>query len=152
MSDQQITCSDCGGAFVFTQSEQQFYATKGLSGPKRCKTCRLARKASAEGGGGGGGGDARGPKPGGRGGYDFAFVDADKGNYIAYYEKLLELVRPGGLIAVDNTLGLSGQYITYMTTPGAQAIRAFNAHVHHDARVELSLLPIGEGLTLLRVL
>jgi predicted O-methyltransferase YrrM len=90
--------------------------------------------------------------PGGRSGYDFAFVDADKGNYIAYYEKLLELVRPGGLIAVDNTLGLSGQYITDMTTPGAQAIRAFNAHVHHDARVELSLLPIGEGLTLLRVL
>ena len=44
-------------------------------------------------------------QPGGRGGYDFAFVDADKGNYIAYYEKLLELVRPGGLITVDNTLG-----------------------------------------------
>ncbi len=90
--------------------------------------------------------------PGGPAGYDFAFVDADKGNYIAYYEKLLELIRPGGLIAVDNTLGLSGQYIIDMTTPGAQAIRAFNAHVHHDARVELSLLPIGEGLTLLRVL
>ncbi|HTB66880.1 MAG TPA: class I SAM-dependent methyltransferase [Steroidobacteraceae bacterium] len=90
--------------------------------------------------------------PGGRGGYDFAFVDADKGNYIAYYEKLLELLHPGGLIAVDNTLGLSGQYITEMTTPGAQAIRAFNAHVHHDTRVDLSMLPIGEGLTLLRVL
>jgi predicted O-methyltransferase YrrM len=91
-------------------------------------------------------------QPGGRGGYDFAFVDADKGNYIAYYEKLLELVRPGGLIAVDNTLGLSGQYITDLKTAGAQAIRDFNAHVHHDARVELSMLPIGEGLTLLQVL
>jgi caffeoyl-CoA O-methyltransferase len=91
-------------------------------------------------------------QPGGRGGFDFAFVDADKGNYIAYYEKLLELLHPGGLIAVDNTLGLSGQYITEMTTPGAQAIRAFNAHVHHDTRVDLSMLPIGEGLTLLRVL
>ncbi len=68
-------------------------------------------------------------QPGGRGGYDFAFVDADKGNYIAYYEKLLELVRPGGLIAVDNTLGLSGQYVTDLTTAGAQAIRDFNTHV-----------------------
>jgi predicted O-methyltransferase YrrM len=96
--------------------------------------------------------DALLAEPGGRDGYDFAFVDADKGNYIAYYEKLLELVRPGGVIAIDNTLGLSGQYITELTTPGAQAIRAFNTHVHHDARVELSMLPIGEGLTLLRVL
>lgn len=91
-------------------------------------------------------------QPGGRSGYDFAFVDADKGNYIAYYEKLLELVRPGGLIAVDNTLGVSGRYVTELTTSVAQSIRAFNAHVHHDVRVELSMLPIGEGLTLLRVL
>jgi caffeoyl-CoA O-methyltransferase len=89
---------------------------------------------------------------GGRGGYDFAFVDADKGNYIAYYEKLLELIRPGGLIAVDNTLGVSGHYVTDLTTPVAQAIRAFNTHVHHDTRVEISMLPLGEGLTLLRVL
>src|SRR5580698_4058396 len=82
-------------------------------------------------------------QPGGRGGYDFAFVDADKGNYIAYYEKLLELVRPGGLITVDNTLGVSGRYVTELTSPSAEAIRAFNAHVHHDSRVELSMLPIG---------
>src|SRR5580698_8554545 len=91
-------------------------------------------------------------QPGGRRGYDFAFVDADKGNYIAYYEKLLELVRPGGLITVDNTLGVSGRYVTELTSPSAEAIRAFNAHVHHDSRVELSMLPIGEGLTLLQVL
>jgi predicted O-methyltransferase YrrM len=91
-------------------------------------------------------------QPGGRGGYDFAFVDADKGNYIAYYEKLLELMRPGGLITVDNTLGVSGKYVTELTSPSAQAIRAFNAHVHQDTRVDLSMLPIGEGLTLLRVL
>ena len=91
-------------------------------------------------------------QPGGRGSFDFAFVDADKGNYIAYYEKLLELVRPGGLIAVDNTLGVSGHYVTELTTPTAQSIRAFNAHVHHDTRVDISMLPIGEGLSLLRVL
>ena len=90
--------------------------------------------------------------PGGKGAYDFAFVDADKGNYIAYYELLLKLVRPGGLIAVDNTLGVSGRYVTELKTPIAQAIRSFNAHVHRDERVELSMLPIGEGLTLLRVL
>src|SRR5580698_3682301 len=82
-------------------------------------------------------------KPGAKGSFDFAFVDADKGNYIAYYEKLLQLIRPGGLIAVDNTLGVSGRYVTELTTPSAEAIRAFNAHVHHDSRVELSMLPIG---------
>ncbi|MEJ0005770.1 MAG: hypothetical protein WDM77_05135 [Steroidobacteraceae bacterium] len=86
------------------------------------------------------------------GSFDFAFVDADKGGYIAYYEKLLLLVRRGGLIAVDNTLGVSGQYITELDSPSANAIRAFNTHVSQDARVELSMLSIGEGLTLLRVL
>ncbi len=91
-------------------------------------------------------------QPGGRGSFDFAFVDADKGNYIAYYEKLLQLVRRGGLIAVDNTLGVSGHYVTDLTTPVADAIRAFNTHVSHDARVEISMLSLGEGLTLLRVL
>ena len=90
-------------------------------------------------------------QPGGRGGFDFAFVDADKGNYIAYYEKLLQLVRRGGLIAVDNTLGVSGKYVTELTSPSAQAIRAFNTHVSRDTRVDLSMLPIAEGLTLLRV-
>lgn len=90
-------------------------------------------------------------QPGGKGGYDFAFVDADKGNYVAYYEKLLQLIRPGGLIAVDNTLGVSGKYVTELNSPTADAIRAFNSHVSHDERVELSMLPVGEGLTLLRV-
>jgi len=91
-------------------------------------------------------------QPRNRGSFDFAFVDADKGNYIAYYEKLLQLVRRGGVISIDNTLGLSGRFVTELATAGADAIRAFNAHVHHDERVELSMLPIGEGLTLLRVL
>jgi predicted O-methyltransferase YrrM len=91
-------------------------------------------------------------QPGGKGSFDFAFVDADKGNYIAYYEKLLLLVRRGGLIAVDNTLGVSGRFVTELKSPSADAIRAFNTHVSQDTRVELSMLPIGEGLTLLRVL
>ena len=91
-------------------------------------------------------------EPGGKASYDFAFVDADKGNYIPYYERLLQLVRPGGLIAIDNTLALSGVPVLQVDSPNANAMKAFNRHVHHDSRVELSILPIGEGLTLLRVL
>lgn len=83
--------------------------------------------------------------------FDFAFLDADKPNYIAYYEKLLGLVRPGGLIAVDNTLYVAGNYIVHSDTVITRALRAFNDHVHHDERVDLSMVPIGEGLTLLRI-
>lgn len=82
--------------------------------------------------------------------FDFAFVDADKPNYIRYYEKLLQLVRPGGLICADNTLGLSGAPIVRQDSVSAKAMREFNEHVHHDERVDLSMIPIGEGLTLLR--
>lgn len=89
-------------------------------------------------------------KDGQRDGFDFAFIDADKPNYIQYYEKLLELVRPGGLICADNTLGLSGSPIIRQETVQANAMRAFNEHVHHDERVDLSMLPVGEGITLLR--
>lgn len=95
--------------------------------------------------------DALLAEPGGRGGYDFAFVDADKTGYIDYYERLLQLVRPGGLIAVDNTLGLSSLPVVQLDTVMARAVKAFNAHVHHDERVEIAVLPIGEGVTLLRV-
>ncbi len=87
---------------------------------------------------------------GAQGSFDFAFVDADKSNYVPYYEKLLQLVRPGGLIAVDNTLAVSGSPIIRQNGISARALRAFNDHVHHDERVDLSLVPIGEGLTLLR--
>jgi caffeoyl-CoA O-methyltransferase len=87
----------------------------------------------------------------GRRGFDFAFVDADKPNYFAYFEKLLTLIRPGGLIAVDNTLGLSRTPVIRMTSENAQAIKEFNRRVHHDPRVEIAMLPVGEGLTLLRV-
>ena len=82
--------------------------------------------------------------------FDFAFVDADKPNYIAYYEKLLKLIRPGGLITVDNTLSVSGGPIVGQRTTLAKALRDFNDHVHEDERVDVALLSIGEGLTLLR--
>jgi caffeoyl-CoA O-methyltransferase len=87
---------------------------------------------------------------GGRGAYDFAFVDADKPNYINYYEKLIELMRPGGLIAVDNTIAVSGRPIIHQDGAYVRGLRAFNEHVHRDERVDISMLPIGEGLTLLR--
>jgi predicted O-methyltransferase YrrM len=83
--------------------------------------------------------------------FDFAFIDADKPSYVDYYEKLLELIHPGGLIAVDNTLALAGAPIVGQDSTSANAMRAFNDYIHHDERVDLALLTVGEGLTLLRV-
>jgi predicted O-methyltransferase YrrM len=83
-----------------------------------------------------------------RGRFDFAFIDADKTNYEGYYECALELLRPGGLIAVDNTLW-SGRVIdAKVNDPDTVALRAFNKKLHTDSRIALSLLPIGDGLTL----
>lgn len=86
----------------------------------------------------------------GKGTFDFAFIDADKTSYAAYYEKLLDLVRPGGLIAVDNTLALAGEPIINQTSANAKAMLAFNEKVRDDERVDLAMLTVGEGLTLLR--
>jgi predicted O-methyltransferase YrrM len=87
---------------------------------------------------------------GGAGQFDFAFIDADKTGYRAYYEKLLTLIRAGGLIAVDNTLWSGLVADPKDVTADTVALRAFNDHVHRDARVDLALIPIGDGLTLLR--
>jgi caffeoyl-CoA O-methyltransferase len=82
------------------------------------------------------------------GSYDFAFIDADKSNYRAYYERCLSLLRVGGLIAIDNTLWSGSVADPKVTDADTQAIRDLNAFLHTDARVELSLLPVGDGLTL----
>jgi predicted O-methyltransferase YrrM len=82
--------------------------------------------------------------------YDFGFIDADKGAYPDYYERLLALLRPGGLIAVDNTLWNGDVADPDNTEPDTVAIREFNARLRDDARVDLSLVPIGDGLTLAR--
>ena len=85
---------------------------------------------------------------GNAGAFDFAFIDADKINYLAYYERALTLVRSGGLIAVDNTLW-GGQVIDKQSkSEDTQAIRQFNDRLRSDLRVQLALLPIGDGLTL----
>ena len=82
--------------------------------------------------------------------YDFAFVDADKAGYDGYYERLLRLVRPGGLIALDNTLW-SGKVIEPDSDDkDTRAIRALNAKLAVDDRVSLSLVPIADGVTLAR--
>jgi predicted O-methyltransferase YrrM len=83
--------------------------------------------------------------------FDFAFIDADKTNYPAYYERLLKLVRRGGLIAVDNTLALSGTPVIEQSSTNAKAMTAFNELVRSDERVDHAMLTVGEGLTLLRV-
>lgn len=81
--------------------------------------------------------------------YDFAFIDADKGNYLRYYECCLSLMRSGGLIAVDNTLWSGSVADDKDQDDDTRAIRLFNEFVQNDDRVELSLLPIADGLTLL---
>lgn len=83
--------------------------------------------------------------------YDFAFIDADKGGYLDYYERALKLVRPGGLIAVDNTLWSGAVADPSDTTADTRALRAFNERLAGDERIDLSLVPIGDGLTLARV-
>jgi len=84
------------------------------------------------------------------GSFDFAFLDADKENYLRYYELALELVRPGGLIVADNTLW-SGRVADPANGEATTvALRRFNEHLHHDERVDLSLVPVGDGLTLAR--
>ena len=82
--------------------------------------------------------------------FDLAFIDADKENYKMYYERALALVRGGGLIAVDNVLWNGSVIDPAKTDPDTEAIRSFNAALAADARIDLSLVPIGDGLTLAR--
>ncbi|MDT8408936.1 MAG: class I SAM-dependent methyltransferase [Wenzhouxiangellaceae bacterium] len=82
--------------------------------------------------------------------YDLAFIDADKTGYADYFESCLKLVRPGGLILVDNTLWGESVADPDQKDADTEAIRALNRQLQRDERVDLSMLPIGDGLTLLR--
>jgi len=82
------------------------------------------------------------------GSFDFAFIDADKGNYANYYERALALLRPGGLIAVDNVLWEGNVINPNVHDSDTEAIRAFNRKLHADQRVALSMATMGDGLTL----
>jgi predicted O-methyltransferase YrrM len=85
---------------------------------------------------------------GNAGSFDFAFIDADKGNYANYYDRAMLLVRPGGLIAIDNVLWDGDVVNPAKTDADTEAIRAFNRKLQADGRVTLSLVPLGDGLTL----
>lgn len=85
---------------------------------------------------------------GGAGAFDFAFVDADKENYTPYYERVLKLLRPGGLATFDNTLFHGTVIDPASESKDTRAIREFNAQLHLDDRVWISLAPIGDGMTL----
>jgi O-methyltransferase len=83
-----------------------------------------------------------------KGPFDFAFIDADKANYQNYFERCLKLVRRGGLIAIDNTLWYGRVIDREDQSADTRAIRAFNRRLRRDRRVELALVPVGDGLTL----
>ncbi len=82
--------------------------------------------------------------------FDLAFIDADKPRYLAYYERALALVRAGGLIVIDNTLWSGRVADPEISDESTVALRHFNEVLHGDARVDLSLVPVGDGLTLAR--
>ena len=83
-----------------------------------------------------------------KGPFDFAFIDADKTNYENYYERCLKLLRRGGLIAIDNTLWHARVIDRRDRSADTRAIRAFNRKLRRDRRVDVSLVPVGDGLTL----
>ena len=80
--------------------------------------------------------------------YDFSFIDADKINYQIYFERSLKLLRVGGVIAIDNVLWGGKVLDKNDNDPATRSIRAFNQKLFADERVSISMLPIGDGLTL----
>lgn len=89
-------------------------------------------------------------KDGCAGTLDFAFIDADKTNYDTYYERTLELLRPGGIVTIDNVLWGGSVVDSDDQEPDTVAIRALNEKLHADDRVDISMVPIGDGLTIAR--
>jgi caffeoyl-CoA O-methyltransferase len=93
---------------------------------------------------------ARLRREGGDGRFDASFIDADKPNYPLYYEESLALLRPGGLIMVDNALWSGAVADPARDDPETEALRRLNRTARDDARVDVSLVPIGDGLLLAR--
>jgi len=83
---------------------------------------------------------------------DYAFIDADKTGYVEYWDLIVPMIRPGGLILVDNTLSHGRVVDLHVQDDNVRGIRRFNGHAKADQRVELVLLPIGDGLTMARKL
>lgn len=87
---------------------------------------------------------------GGEGPFDMAFIDADKSNYDGYYERALQLLRPGGVIALDNMLWSGAVADPSITDPDTTALRALNARIQTDERVDMALATIADGVMLAR--
>jgi predicted O-methyltransferase YrrM len=135
-ADGRILC--CDVSEEFTQVARRYWAKAGVAdkmtlalGPAAATLDAMLAKGDA-------------------GRFDMAFIDADKSSYDAYYERCLRLLRPGGLILIDNVLWSGDVADPAKSDADTQAIRALNAKLAKDERVDLSLLPVGDGLTLAR--
>jgi caffeoyl-CoA O-methyltransferase len=82
--------------------------------------------------------------------FDMAFIDADKSNYDSYYERALRLIRPGGVVALDNMLWSGAVADSAIVDPDTSALRALNAKIHADERVDMALTTIADGVMLAR--
>ncbi len=85
---------------------------------------------------------------GGEGPFDLAFIDADKPNYDGYYERVLKLLRPGGIVVIDNMLWSGAVADPAVTDDYTVALRSLNAKIHADPRVDMALVSIGDGVLL----
>lgn len=127
----------CDSSEEYTAIGKPYWARAGVSGKINLIIAPAARTL-----------DAR-LAAGEAGHYDFAFIDADKTGYDGYYERCLKLLRRGGLIAIDNALW-SGAVARPAKDADTRALQTLNDKLHHDERVDYSLLPIGDGLALAR--
>ena len=133
-ADGRILC--CDVSEKYTAVARRAWAKAGVAEKITLKLAPEAEKLDAE------------IKAGRGGHYDFCFIDADKSNYDHYYERALVLLRAGGLIAIDNVLWGGAVADPSDQSEDTAAIRRLNAKLKDDRRVDLSMLPIGDGLTL----
>lgn len=134
--DGELVALDINGEW--TAIARRYWADAGVSGKVRLRlgpageTLRQLRRDGREGS------------------FDFMFIDADKPGYADYVEQGYHLVRAGGLIAIDNVLWSGHVADLACTDSDTVALRELNEKLHHDQRFDLSMVPIGDGLTLLR--
>jgi len=134
--DARITCCDISEEF--TAVARKYWAKAGVADRIELKLGPAAHSLQAM------------LKEGAKGKVDFAFIDADKTNYETYYDLVLQMLRPGGLLAIDNVLWGGDVANPKKKDEDTEAIRRINKKVHADERVDVSLVPIGDGLTLAR--
>jgi predicted O-methyltransferase YrrM len=134
--DARITCCDISEEF--TAIARKYWAKAGVADRIELKLGPAAETLQAM------------LKKGAKGKIDFAFIDADKTNYETYYDLVLQMLRPGGLLAIDNVLWGGDVANPKKKDEDTEAIRRINRKVHADERVDVSLVPIGDGLTLAR--